>query len=116
MLKKKKKNKKNKRTYQVLLYDPHIACIYIDTRRDGVRHFNRREPNIRLISSKEYKMIAIYIIIIYTNFTYNYSDSGMTSSSWFRRFVGILTLIFLGPAGVKGLGGIVNLSTSPSNI
>jgi hypothetical protein len=61
-------------------------------------------------------MIAIYIIITYAKFTYNYIDSGMTSSSWFRRFVGIFALIFLGPTGTKGLGGIVNLSTSPSNI
>ena len=46
----------------------------------------------------------------------SYFDSRMTSNSWFRRLASILTLTFVGPVITKGLGGMVNLSPSPSNI
>jgi hypothetical protein len=69
-----------------------------------------------VVSELVIERIATYIVITYAKFTYNYSDSGMTSNSWFRRFVGIFALIFIGPAEANGLGGIVNLSPSPSNI
>ena len=46
----------------------------------------------------------------------SYSDSRMTSNSWFRRLASILTLILVGPVDAKGLGGTDNLSPSPSNI
>ena len=65
---------------------------------------------------KDYKIAATYKVITYAKFTYNYSDSGMTSNSRFRRLVGIFALTFMGPVEANGLGGIVNLSSSPSNI
>nr|POE66824.1 hypothetical protein CFP56_52034 [Quercus suber] len=40
----------------------------------------------------------------------------MTSKSWFRRLAGILTLILVGFVDANGLGDMVNLSPSPSNI
>ena len=45
-----------------------------------------------------------------------YFDSGMTSNSWFRRLIGILALVLVGAVEAKGLGHMVNLSPSPSNI
>ena len=64
-----------------------------------------------IISILEYKMIATLMIV-----EDSYSDSGMTSNSWFKRLASILTLILVGPIDAKGLGGMVNLSPSPSNI
>ena len=80
------------------------------------------KPNIRklevptlttklIISILEYKMIATFMIV-----EDSYSDSRMTSNSWFKRLAGILTLILVGSVDAKGLGGMVNLSPSPSNI
>ena len=64
-----------------------------------------------IISVLEYKMIANFMIV-----EESYSDSRMTSNSWFRRLASILTLILVGPVDAKGLGGTDNLSPSPSKV
>ena len=60
-------------------------------------------------------MIATFMIVK-APILYTYSDSKMTSNSWFRCLAGILTLILVGFVDANGLGGMANLSPSSSNI